>query len=97
MGAVEQPGVVTDGGGDTDMEAKKPGEAEKAKARKLYAGVQALGYRRDHMEVCTYFMLIGKLIFQCQYFVYISLGTCTYFFLNVILLFSEGLVLKHPI
>jgi len=51
VGAVEQPGVVTDGGGDTDMEAKKPGEAEKAKARKLYAGVQALGYRRDHMEI----------------------------------------------
>lgn len=60
MGAVEQPGVVTDGGGDTDMEAKKPGEAEKAKARKLYAGVQALGYRRDHMEVCTYFHVDRK-------------------------------------
>ncbi len=53
MGSVESPGVVVDGGGDAEMEAKKPGEAEKTKARKLYAGVQALGYRRDHMEVNT--------------------------------------------
>lgn len=48
---METPGAVVDGGGDTDMEAKKSGEAEKAKSRKLYAGVQALGYRRDYMEV----------------------------------------------
>jgi hypothetical protein len=47
VGAVENPGVPVDGGGDTEMEAKKPG-------RKLYAGVQALGYRRDHMEVCNF-------------------------------------------
>lgn len=45
--------MATDRGGDTDMESKKPGEPEKAKARKLYAGVQALGFRRDHMEVHT--------------------------------------------
>lgn len=51
MGSVETPAAVVDGGGDTEMEAKKPGEAEKAKAKKLYAGVQSLGYRRDHMEV----------------------------------------------
>lgn len=51
MGSVESPGVVVDGGGDADMEAKKPGEAEKAKAKKLYVGSQALEYRRDHMEV----------------------------------------------
>ncbi|XP_024383760.1 actin-related protein 4 [Physcomitrium patens] len=38
-------------GANTDKEAKKPGQAEVAKVRKLYAGVQALGYRRDHMEV----------------------------------------------
>lgn len=51
VGSVETPAAVVDGGGDTEMEAKKPGEAEKAKAKKLYAGVQGLGYRRDHMEV----------------------------------------------
>lgn len=41
-------------GANTDKEAKKPGQAEVAKVRKLYAGVQALGYRRDHMEVYTF-------------------------------------------
>jgi len=51
VGSVETPGLVVDGGGDAVMEAKKPGEAEMAKTKKLYAGVQGLGYRRDHMEV----------------------------------------------
>ena len=60
VGSVESSGAVSDGGGDTDMEAKKPGEAEKAKARKLYAGVQALGYRRDHMEVV--FLIVLQLM-----------------------------------
>jgi len=53
VGSVETQGVVTDGGGDTEVGAKKPGEADKAKAKKLYAGLQGLGYRRDHMEVNT--------------------------------------------
>jgi len=53
VGSIESPLVVVDGGGDVEMEAKKPGDAEKAKPKKLYAGVQALGYRRDHMDVNT--------------------------------------------
>ncbi len=52
MGAVEQTSVVGDGGTETDMEAKKPGESEKVNAgRKLYTGFSALNYHQDYMEV----------------------------------------------
>jgi hypothetical protein len=43
VGAVEQTSLVSDGGTETDMEAKKPGESEKVNAgRKLYTGFSAL-------------------------------------------------------
>lgn len=62
MGSIESPAVVVDGGGDAEMEDKKPGDAATAKSKKLYAGVQAIGYRRDHMEVATLiFLLFGNI------------------------------------
>ncbi len=49
---MEQTSLVGDGGTETDMEAKKPGESEKMNAgRKLYTGFSALNYHQDYMEV----------------------------------------------
>lgn len=72
------------------------------KLRKLKQGnymrvFKLLGTAETIWKYVHIFMLIGKLIFQCQYFVYIALGISTYFFPNIILLVSKGLVLKHPI
>jgi hypothetical protein len=72
------------------------------KLRKLKQGnytrvFKLLGTAETIWKYVHIFMLIGKLIFQCQYFVYIALGICTYFFANIILLVLKGLVLKHPI
>lgn len=97
MGAVEQPGVVTDGGGDTDMEAKKPEKLRKLKQGNYTRVFKLLGTAETIWKYVHIFMLIGKLIFQCQYFVYIAPGICTYFFANIILLVLKDLVLKHPI
>lgn len=37
-------------------EAKNASDSDKSKAkRKLYVGSQALGFRRDYMEVCLFF------------------------------------------
>ncbi|XP_068669665.1 actin-related protein 4-like isoform X2 [Aristolochia californica] len=58
VGSIEQAGAVDN---ERDSEAaidgksgNRPFEAEKTKTkRKLYVGSQALGYRRDHMEVLS--------------------------------------------
>lgn len=64
------------------MEPKKPEEAEKAKAKKLHAGVQALGYRRDHMEVNTmarllnnFFCVVELLFMACYCCTWVTLFT----------------------
>jgi hypothetical protein len=72
------------------------------KLRKLKQGnytrvFKLLGTAETIWKYVHIFMLIGKLIFQCQYFVYIAPGICTYFFANIILLVLKDLVLKHPI
>ena len=72
------------------------------KLRKLKQGnymrvFKLLGTAETIWKYVHIFMLIGKLIFQFQYIVYIALGICTYFFPNIILLVLKDLVLKHPI
>ena len=59
MGSIEQTGAVEDVKSEKDAESNldskngvKPSDSDKTKTkRKLYVGSQALGYRRDFMEV----------------------------------------------
>jgi hypothetical protein len=60
VGSIEQTGMADaikvegdlESSSDAKMNVKLDSEKSKSK-RKLYVGSQALGYRRDFMEVCT--------------------------------------------
>lgn len=51
VGSIYQEGSVDEVKLEKDSDSVDPKNADKMKARKLYVGTQALGYRRDYMEV----------------------------------------------
>lgn len=52
VGSIYQAGATDEVKHEKDSDSMYDSEnADKTKTRKLYVGTQALGYRRDHMEV----------------------------------------------
>lgn len=52
VGSIYQAGATDEVKHEKDSDSMYDSEnADKIKTRKLYVGTQALGYRRDHMEV----------------------------------------------
>lgn len=64
VGSIDQVGVVDEVKPEKDSETTYDSKnADKPKTRKLYVGSQALGYRRDQMEVRSYVALSIKSYF----------------------------------
>lgn len=64
VGSIDQVGVIDEVKPEKDSETTYDSKnADKTKTRKLYVGSQALGYRRDQMEVRSYVALSIKSYF----------------------------------